>query len=207
VKEVKKLDTVAVRTPSDIEYKYSLFNNVKKREIISSINKSDEQITIQASKLSLLGLTTINNLFKVNLDGSIEAVNGKFSGDITLSNGSKIVGESGLLITYQIQGSAMSSMFAGANTLVPLGYSLLTNDGIGNITSTRDRLEFKFTIPKGFIIKSAFIRLETLPVDHKWRDSNNNLQTTSGYIRNFKLYKSTSFSTGKLINYYDSLEP
>jgi hypothetical protein len=207
VKEVKKLDTVAVRTPSDIEYKYSLFNNVKKREIISSINKSDEQITIQASKLSLLGLTTINNLFKVNLDGSIEAVNGKFSGDITLSNGSKIVGESGLLITYQIQGSAMSSMFAGANTLVPLGYSLLTNDGIGNITSTRDRLEFKFSIPKGFIIKSAFVRLEALPVDHKWRDSNYNLQTTSGYIRNFKLYKSTSFSNGKLINYYDSTEP
>ena len=33
MKEVKKLDTVAVRTPSDIEYKYSLFNNVKKREI------------------------------------------------------------------------------------------------------------------------------------------------------------------------------
>ena len=61
MKEISKIDTVAVRTPSDIENKYNLYNNVKKRNIIASINKSDEQIAIQANKLNILGLTTINN--------------------------------------------------------------------------------------------------------------------------------------------------
>ena len=207
MKEISKIDTVAVRTPSDVENKYNLYNNVKKRNIIASINKSDEQIAIQANKLNLHGLTTINNNFKVNLDGSIEAVNGKFTGDITLANGSKIIGESGLLTTYQIQGSAISGMFTGANTLVPIGYSLLINDGNGGITTAKDRIEFKFNIPKGFIIQKATVRVETLPVENVWFDNNNVLQTTNGYIRNFKLYKATSFSNGKLRIVYDRMEP
>jgi len=58
-------------------------DQVGKSEVISSINLSQEQIKIQAQKLTLEGLTTINNNFKVLLDGSIEAVNAKLSGAIT----------------------------------------------------------------------------------------------------------------------------
>ena len=54
-------------------------------EIISKINQTSEQITIQANRLNLLGYTTINNGFVVNLDGTFEAngatINGKVVSD------------------------------------------------------------------------------------------------------------------------------
>lgn len=60
---------------------------VNKNGIVSAINQASESIKIQASKISLEGLTTINNLFKVNTDGSIEAINAVISGKITASTG------------------------------------------------------------------------------------------------------------------------
>ena len=60
---------------------------VNKNGIVSAINQTSESIKIQASKISLEGLTTINNLFKVNTDGSIEATNAVISGKITASTG------------------------------------------------------------------------------------------------------------------------
>ena len=53
---------------------------VSKDSVISEINQSAEQITINANKISLEGLTTINDNFKVNLDGSIECASGTFKG-------------------------------------------------------------------------------------------------------------------------------
>ena len=55
--------------------------------IASLINQTAETIKIQAGHISLEGLTTVNSNFKVLLDGSIEAVNGKFSGNITATSG------------------------------------------------------------------------------------------------------------------------
>lgn len=71
-----------------------LLNYVSKDGIVSAINLSEELIQIQASKIRLEGVVTVNGNFKVGLDGSIEANNGKFSGDITASNidGAKITG-------------------------------------------------------------------------------------------------------------------
>lgn len=60
---------------------------VSKNGIVSAINQTSESVKIQASKISLEGLTTINNLFKVNTDGSIEATNAVISGKITASTG------------------------------------------------------------------------------------------------------------------------
>lgn len=67
---------------------------VSKDGIVSAINLSEELIQIEASKISLEGVVTVNGNFKVGLDGSIEATNGKFSGDIEASNisGSTIKG-------------------------------------------------------------------------------------------------------------------
>lgn len=63
-------------------------DQVEKAKIISEINQSPEQITIKASKISLEGLVTANQYFKVLTDGSIEAVNGKFTGEIHATSGS-----------------------------------------------------------------------------------------------------------------------
>lgn len=58
-------------------------------DVVNAINISQEGITIQANKISLEGIVTANSYFKILEDGSMEAVNGKFSGDIT---GTKITG-------------------------------------------------------------------------------------------------------------------
>lgn len=57
---------------------------VNKDGIISEINASSEQVTIRANKISLEGTVTANNYFKINRDGSMEAVSGKFAGELTI---------------------------------------------------------------------------------------------------------------------------
>ena len=65
---------------------------VQKKKIISEINQSAEEISIKAEKISLEGLVTANQNFKVLEDGSIEAKNGKFTGEIYATSG-KFEGE------------------------------------------------------------------------------------------------------------------
>lgn len=61
-------------------------NYVAKSGVVSAINLSEELVQIDASKIKLEGMVTVNGYFKVGLDGSIEAKNGKFTGDISASN-------------------------------------------------------------------------------------------------------------------------
>ena len=51
-----------------------------KAQLISQINQTAESVTIQASKISLEGLVTANNYFKINTDGSYESIKGKVGG-------------------------------------------------------------------------------------------------------------------------------
>lgn len=68
-------------------YKNDLNGKVNSTEIISTINQTAEAIKIQASKIKLEGLVTANSYFKILTNGSIEAVNGKFTGIITATSG------------------------------------------------------------------------------------------------------------------------
>ena len=69
-------------------------NYVSKDNVISAINLSEGLAKIEAEKIQLEGVVTVNGYFKVGLDGSITAKNGKFNGDISASNisGSTIEG-------------------------------------------------------------------------------------------------------------------
>lgn len=51
-----------------------------KASIISQINQSAEKVTISASKISLSGVVTANNYFKILTDGSMQATSGKIGG-------------------------------------------------------------------------------------------------------------------------------
>lgn len=53
---------------------------VDKANIISCINQTAEEITIQANKISLEGLVTANSNFKILEDGSMETISGKIGG-------------------------------------------------------------------------------------------------------------------------------
>ena len=64
---------------------------VAKTGVVSAINLSQEGAKIKANKITLEGVVTANQNFKILLDGSIEAKNAKFSGSIT---GSSISGSS-----------------------------------------------------------------------------------------------------------------
>lgn len=62
-------------------------DQVEKAKIISEINQSPEQISIKASKISLEGIVTANERFKILEDGSMEATSGKFTGEIHATSG------------------------------------------------------------------------------------------------------------------------
>ena len=83
---------------------------VDKDNVVAAINMSKEQIQIQADKIKMEGLVTVNSYFKIGLDGSIEARNGKFSGHISAStmDSSQITlggnGKDGKVLVYDSQG-------------------------------------------------------------------------------------------------------
>src|SRR5574344_1761892 len=93
-------------------------SKVSKDNLISEINQTSEQVRITANKIKLEGLTTINNNFKILLDGSMEANNGLFKGNVTadnlyLNNGGRVISGEGLLTNLQFQ---------SANGDTPLGW-------------------------------------------------------------------------------------
>lgn len=53
-------------------------------KIIKTINNSVEEAAIEADKININGVTSINEKFKVNLDGSMEATGAKISGDVDM---------------------------------------------------------------------------------------------------------------------------
>jgi hypothetical protein len=184
-----KVETDAKLEIAKAEISLEVSQKTDTDELISKINLKPGQIDIT-------GTTTINENFKVLNDGSIEAKNGKFSGDIFLDTGGKVLGTGGLLTNLIIPGTIISYSFMGTS-MYPMGYSLLENNG-SSITTIKDRLEFKFTIPKNFIVESAYIYIEAMPVKYEYRDSNYNLVYATGYSRNLRLYKSNNFSGANL---------
>ena len=130
----------------------SIETEVKKKvgtdEIISSINQSAEAVKIRAGKISLEGLVTVNEYFKVNSDGSITAVNGDFSGTIRsesiYSNDFSIHPRNrngtGKLSLYGYWGSSEYEMFrasyAGGGTYVPT--IVLENPCGGDVSITTE---------------------------------------------------------------------
>lgn len=74
------LRTEISQTAEEIEAK------VSKGEVIAAINLTAESAKIQAPKISLEGIVTANEKFKVLLDGSVEATDGKFSGTLASGN-------------------------------------------------------------------------------------------------------------------------
>lgn len=51
--------------------------------VAAAINLNDQGVKIQGTKIAFEGIVTANNNFKILSDGSMEAVNGKFSGALT----------------------------------------------------------------------------------------------------------------------------
>jgi hypothetical protein len=96
---------------------------VSKSDVIQSINLSTEGLQIDVTKLDINGIVTANNNFKIQLDGSMEAVNGKFQGQITGGsiniNGNFIVNADGTMSATgaNINGSLTNTGASGTVTI------------------------------------------------------------------------------------------
>lgn len=135
---------------------------VSKDSLISTINQSAEAVSIDANKINLNGVVTANENFKILQDGSMEAKNGLFRGDIQIEVANrfergvrihnKITGESGTLQAGYLgvggmttNGSVMYvNIFGGDDTDPNYGnpFILLYNDGV-QATLAPDYLHIK----------------------------------------------------------------
>lgn len=119
-------------------YKNDLNGKVNSTEIISTINQTAESIKIQASKIQLEGLVTANNYFKILTDGSIEAVNGKFKGDITATSGTiggwRISGNL-LQSDYNLSGTQKTTIIDSKNHIIKFSSVGTDSSSGGRITN------------------------------------------------------------------------
>lgn len=81
---------------------------VQKNEVVSAINLSPEEIKIQAGKISLEGLVTVNGYFSIDLDGKVTATGGSIAG-WTL--------DSGALYTGSNTGEVAPSLYLGTKNI------------------------------------------------------------------------------------------
>lgn len=111
---VSKLETRVKQTETDITSK------VSKGSISSEINQTAQDVKISASKIDFNGLVTANKYFKINKDGSMEAISGKIGGWTIGSNTLKSVdskitldAKNGKIITAQDNSGRVTAITPG----------------------------------------------------------------------------------------------
>lgn len=175
----------------------SLFNDKNIIHVVEDVYMEMEYCTkdLVLEDLGFLqGLATTTNKFKIREDGSIEAHDGYFSGDIHLSNGGKVIGGDGLLSSLIINGNVNSLTFGGNAQMVPMGYSLKNNNN-SYIETTKDYIMFEFNIPNTFTVTKANILLKHIPTEYKYLD----VTEYTGNSRNLKLYKNNNYRNTKFV--------
>lgn len=147
-------------------------------EIVSKINLVPGEILLE-------GTVTANDNFKILSDGSIEAKNGSFSGDIFLGSGGKVIGGDGLLTNLQFNSVGI------INGWSPLGFNI---DDTENVLY--QDLCVDYNIPNNFTISSAYLTLYTSKVMSSYMNTST-YQTieTTGTPKQLKLYKGILDST------------
>ena len=110
---------------------------VDKANIISCINQTPESITIQANKISLEGLITANGGFKVLEDGSVETINGKFSGAINIYNSTDLIGR------WDSDGFVINKYFkAGSDITLDSFFEIDSSENISKVYIGKKRVGY-----------------------------------------------------------------
>lgn len=154
--------------------------------IKNSLNIDKSGVRIEGKQIDLKGTVTANEYFKILDDGSMEAVNGSFSGDIFLGDGGKVVGGDGLKtnLFYSSVGK-----YKGFDWL---GFDYSTNWNYDMEWHKTDTT-IDINIPANFKIVSAILTLEHTAI--RWFGYDNHIGQDFdvwGYSRNLKLYRSES---------------
>lgn len=180
---VTELYSSITQTEKEINMKVS--EKVGKSEIISEINQTSEEVKIKANKIAFEGTVTANEKFRILEDGSMEAVDGTFRGNIYMDNGNKIIGGDGMLTNLQF--SSMGR-FEGYSLL---GFNVEFDSDSYKIMNVDTSVDIY--IPDNFTIKSAYLTVEHTPVLWEGHDySQSKDYKCSGYARAIKLYRGKS---------------
>ena len=157
-------------------------SKVTKAEVISEINQSADEVKIKANKISLEGIVTANENFKILEDGSIESKNGSFSGNIYLQDGNKVIGGDGILTNLQFNSVGSYE-----------GYGLLGfNYNSFNDSYVYADISIDVDIPNNFTIEQAYLTLyHTQATWSYYNESMNENIDIQGYARNLKLYETS----------------
>lgn len=193
-----ELNSSITQTKDEINLEVS--KKVDENEIISAINLTSEEAKINAPKIALEGIVTANENFKVLEDGSIEAVNGNFSGNIYLEDGNMVVGGNGIMSTMVINATVWSYPYTGGSGFMPLGFDAYSGSGV------KQAQMIDFIIPDTFKVQKAFIYLRHTPLINKgYFDGGMTEQTYTGYSRNINAYLCNDGSFSRTVHYEGGL--
>lgn len=178
------------QTRDEIELSVSqeITNATDTDALISKINLSPGQIKLE-------GTVTANENFKILQDGSIEAVNGSFSGNIFLDDGKRVIGGDGLFSNLQY---STTGDYWGWS-LLGFTYRYASSGGTVDYTD----LILDCNIPENFTIDSAYITLDTSAINGTYYDGSSSGDVT-GKPKQLKLYKTSDYSTFSLYYAYGS---
>lgn len=179
-----EMNSAITQTANSINLEVS--KKVDEDEVIAAINLTSEEAKINAEKITLEGTVTANENFKVLEDGSIEAVNGKFTGNIYLEDGNVVVGGDGLLTNLKF---TSTGIYDGKSFV---GFRFDTEGGSMNFYKTG--IALNFIIPDNFTVTNAYVTLAHSRVNFFQMGGGEVI----GYCRNVKLYKTNGNQSAKI---------
>ena len=140
-------------------------------EIISKINQSAEEVSIEADKISLEGYTTINGGFAVDENGNASIANGTVKineNGIQMADDSSIIGGTGIY----------TNLYFESLDWQPLGYNIYLGYG-----GDYKYINIAAYIPSNFTPVNAYITIQFHPI--KWEYVSD---SQIGYPRNINIY-------------------
>ena len=179
-----EMNSAITQTANSINLEVS--KKVDEDEVIAAINLTSEEAKINAEKITLEGTVTANENFKVLEDGSIEAVNGKFTGNIYLEDGNVVVGGDGLLTNLKF---TSTGIYDGKSFV---GFRFDTEGSSQSFYKTG--IALNFVIPDNFTVTNAYVTLAHSRVNFFQMGGGEVI----GYCRNVKLYKTNGNQSAKI---------
>ena len=153
-------------------------------------DKLISKINMKPGQIDMTGLVTANENFKILPDGSIEAKNGTFSGNILLDDGSEIIGGKGLLTNLSFTGNGLVKT-ASLGTFYQVGYCRNNM----NSTNYKSRIDIDAYIPDNFEIERAVVVISHFSMDIFYNGKNYG----KGYSRNLNIF--TSDMNSRVLTY------
>lgn len=169
-------DSTILQTASNIMTEVSdIYNGA---ELVSRINQTAEQVSINANKINLNGVVTANEHFRITENGDMECQDAKIFGDIYLNGGNRtqVISNKGLMtnLHFENSGSYLGNQLSG----FCFGYSGSSLAIVGKTASV-----LYANIPQGFTIEHAYITFVSQGIT--WKDVNDNTYSGIDVDRHF----------------------